>query len=262
MSYLAVHRDEHLTLSTDDAVIPPPQVHAFDDALALADAMRILRDEQAGRLAAVRQAAHAKGYAEGLLQGRREAHAGAAEQLADTLAQLLVEHQDQRAAMRAAVLELSLLVVRRVAATMARDELLAALVAQAFDRLLADEGNGRGAAAFAVRLHPRMLLAVRQRFEANAPTHSPTSSPASSPTTAPINAAALALEWRADESLAVLDCVVETAAGRVLAGLEAQLERIRAVLGELPRESAAAGETTAPGGMTTPAARTLEGAAS
>lgn len=219
MSFLAVHVDAQLTLSTDATLIPPGQVRAFTDALALAEVMQTARDAQAERFAAARQAGHAEGRAQGLLEGRREAHAGAAEQLADTLAQLHAEQHSQHASLRAAVLNLSLLLVRRVAATLDREDLLAALIAQAFDRLFADEGSGRAAVPFAIRLHPQLLGAVRRRFETQAP--------------------ALAVEWRADAALAPLDCIVETAAGRVLVGLDAQLERIRAVLSELPRKGTA-----------------------
>jgi type III secretion protein L len=220
MSFLAVHVDEQLALSTDAVLIPPDQVRAFADALALAEAMCTARDAQAVRLAAAREAGYAEGRAQGLLEGRREAHTGAAEQLADTLTQLHTEQHSQQADLRAAVLNLSLLLVRRVAATLDREDLLAALIAQAFDRLFADEASGRGAVPFAIRLHPQLLGAVQRRFQSQ--THG--------------RAPALAIEWRADAALAPLDCIVETAAGRVLVGLDAQLERIRAVLNEPQHE--------------------------
>jgi type III secretion protein L len=220
MSFLAVHVDAQLALSTDATLIPPEQVRSFTDALALAEAMGTARDAQAERLAAARQAGYAEGRAHGLLEGRREAHTSAAEQLADTLSQLHAEQHAQQVGLRAAVLNLSLLLVRRVAATLDREDLLAALIAQAFDRLFADEASGRGAVPFAIHLHPQLLDAVQRRFETRAP--------------------ALAVEWRADAALAPLDCVVETAAGRVLVGLDAQLERIRAVLSESQREGATA----------------------
>jgi type III secretion protein L len=218
MSFLALHSDAHLTLSTDEGLIPAAQVRSFTDAMALLQALRCLRDGEALRIASAVQTARAQGHAQGLLEGQREAQAEAAEQVADTLAQLVAEQQQQHADMREAVLALSLLLVRRIAATLAPDQVLAALLADALDRVLANDEAGRGAAPCAIRLPPQLLDAVRRHCQARAP--------------------ALAVEWRADDSLAPLDCVIETAAGRVLAGLDAQLERIRAVLHELPRERA------------------------
>ena len=77
MSFLAVHVDAQLALSTDATLIPPEQVRSFTDALALAEAMGTARDAQAERLAAARQAGYAEGRAHGLLEGRREAHTSA-----------------------------------------------------------------------------------------------------------------------------------------------------------------------------------------
>lgn len=220
MGFVAIHHDAGLTLATDECVIAPSQVRACDDALALAQALRTLHDGEAQRIAAAVQVAQAEGHAQGLHQGQREAHAEAAQQLADTLAELVAAQQRQQVELRDAVVSLALLTVRRVASTLAREAVLGALLADAVDRMLADEDAGRGAAPRTIRLHPRMLGAVRASFESRAP--------------------ALAVDWRADDTLGPLDCEIETSAGRVLAGLDAQLERIRELLRDWPQDAAAA----------------------
>ena len=222
MSFLAVHRDASLALATDDPLLAPAQVRPFTDALALAATLRGLRDSEAQRIEIAVAAGRAQGHAEGLAQGLADAHEAAAESLADTLAQLLADARREEAELRAAVLSLALLVVRRVASTLERDAVLAALVSDALQRVLALDARGRDARAApcVLSLHPQLLGAVRQRIEARHP--------------------GLGVEWRGDATLAALDCVIETAAGRVLAGLEAQLEHIRAVLQALPPAASAA----------------------
>ena len=220
MGFVAIHHDDGLTLATDGCVIPPSQVQACDDAVALARSLRTLRDAEAERIAAAARAAHAEGRALGRLQGRHEAHAEAAQQLADTLAEWSAAQQRQQRELREAVVALALLTVRRVASTLAREAVLGALLVDAVERMFADEEAGRGAAPRTVRLHPRMLGAVRAGFESRAPD--------------------LAVDWRADDSLGPLDIEIETSVGRVLAGLDAQLERIRELLCDWPQDAAAA----------------------
>ena len=211
MSFIAVHRDERLVLATDDPVLAPDQVRSFADAQALAAALRVLRDGEAARVEAALTRAHAQGLAEGRAQGWAQAREEAAEALADTVEPLLADARRQEAELRASVLKLSLLVVRCIASTLAHDELLAALAGDALDRVLGVEGR---AAPCVLRLHPQWIDAVRGRVQARRPD--------------------LHVEWRGDDSLTALDCVIETAAGRVLAGLDEQLEHIRAVLETLP----------------------------
>ena len=225
MTFLAVHRDPRLALATDDPLLAPEQVRPFSDALALAEALQNLRDNEAERIDIAVAAGRAQGRAEGLALGRKEERELTAETLADTLEQLLADARGQEADLRAAVLSLALLVVRRVASTLERDAVLVALLSDALDRVLEGESRGGERAPCVLRLHPQLLTAVRRRIEARQP--------------------GLAVEWRGDETLSALDCVIETAAGRVLAGLEPQLERIRAVLQALPPATIAWGAAEA-----------------
>jgi type III secretion protein L len=216
MSFIAVHQRAGLTLATDRLVLPPDDVPAFDSAQQLAEALAALLDGERHRIDAARRAAHAAGHAEGLAEGLGRAQQAGAEQLAETLGALACQAQSDRVALRDAAIELSLLIVRRIAANLSRPELLAALAQQAIDHLALEQSQQAGAAsplACVVRLHPGLLAAVKSRL-------------------APCGSASVSIEWRADDTLAPLDCVVDTPHGRLLAGLEAQLERVRAVLAE------------------------------
>jgi type III secretion protein L len=114
-----------------------------------------------------------------------------------------------------ALVPLALLVVRRVAGTLAPPEVLTALLRQAvqqvLDPLQPDGGDG---SACVVRLHPSLLPLVQQQLGADAP-H---------------------FNCQPDALLAPLDLVIETPSARVLAGLETQLQRVQAALAALPRE--------------------------
>jgi type III secretion protein L len=217
MSFVALHHHDGLTLSSDSLLLPPQQVQRFETAHQLAEALALLRDTEHERLDAAQRAARAAGHAQGLAEGRRDAQDGAAEELSAVLQSLAVKSQADDAALRDAVLTLALLVVRRIAVRLPRQELLAALAEQAFDRVAAEQARHSGAdspLACVVRAHPDMLPALQAQIAQRG----------LQPT--------LAIEWRGDDSLAALDCVLETPSGRLLAGLEAQLERVRAALRE------------------------------
>lgn len=220
MSFVAVHRGTSLTLATDRLVLSAQEAQHFDAAQALALALEQLRDGEAQRIDAAYRAARAAGQAEGHAEGLRTAQREGAEQLADTLTAVGAQARAEHAALREAVLTLSLLIVRRMAASLSSAEVLAALAQQAFDRLVAEQAQPGGAespTACVVRLHGSLLTDVKARIEQR-------------------GALPLAIEWRADDALAPLDCVIDTPSGRLLAGIEAQLERVQVVL----RESAQA----------------------
>jgi flagellar biosynthesis/type III secretory pathway protein FliH len=216
MTFVCVRRAGGPTLSTDRLVLAPPEVQRFADAHALADALAQLHDSEHQRIDAAQRAAHAAGHAQGLADGRRLAQQQGAGQLAEALGRLAQQSQVEQRALRDAVLTLSLLIVRRVAAELPRAQLLAALARQALDHVAAEQAQrgdfaAASPSACVVRLHPGVLDAVRAHLERDG------ASPA-------------AIEWRADDQLEPLDCVLDTPGGRLLAGLEAQLERVQAVL--------------------------------
>lgn len=231
MSFVAVHRGTSLTLVSDRLVLSADEAQHFESAQALAIALETLRDGEAQRIDAAYRAARAAGHAEGHAEGLREAQREGAEQLADALTAVAAQARTEHAALRDAVLTLSLLVVRRMAASLSHADVLTALAQQAFDRLVAEQAQPGGAespTACVVRLHGSLLADVRARVEQR-------------------GALPLTIEWRADDALAPMDCMIDTPSGRLLAGLEAQLERVQAVLRESAqaRRSVLAGVTEA-----------------
>ncbi len=218
MTFICVHRAGGTALSTDRVVLAPPEVQRLADAQALADALAQLHRSEHQRIDAAQRAAHAAGHAQGLAEGLRLAQQQGAGQLAEALGRLAQQSQAEQRALREAVITLSLLIVRRIAAALPRVDLLATLARQALDHLAAEQAQRSDLAAASpsacvMRLHPGMLDAVRAQLERD-------------------GELPVAVEWRADDQLAPLDCVLDTPGGRLLAGLEAQLERVQAVLRE------------------------------
>jgi type III secretion protein L len=212
MTWLALHRDPALTLAAGTLLIPPEQVAAFDDTLALAQALRERLANEEARIAAAERAGHARGRAEGTAQAHAEAAAAAAQALSTRLAVLDAEAARERQALHEAVLPLALLVLRRLAATEAPERVLAALLRRSLGELLADAGR-----RCTVRLHPAQLAPVRGA----------------------LGELAGQFDWRADDTLAPLDAVIDTPGGRLLAGLETQLARVQAALVQPPRRAEA-----------------------
>jgi type III secretion protein L len=226
-SFLLLHRHPALAVSADSAWVPAEQAEPLREALALAQQTGALLDAQAARVQQAEQAGRAAGHAEGLALGLRSAQQAGAEQLAQTLGLLNEQAQAQHAALREAVVSLSLLVVRRMAAQLAPQTVLAALAQQALDQLAgeaaAEHGGAPGKPLTVVRLHPSLLDAVRAKVSDPLPGAS----------------TGMTVQWRADDTLAPMDCVIDTPNGRLLAGLEAQLQRVQAVLSQAQRSPAA-----------------------
>jgi type III secretion protein L len=212
MTFIALHRHADLTVATDQLLVPPQDVGALNDALALAGELAQWHGSEQGRIESSRQKGYDDGHREGFTHGETTARDAAAATLAQTIATLTADAQAQHAQVRDAVLSLALLLVRRVAATVAPADMLSALITQALDHVAAEEARRRGsddARACVVRVHPSLLNSLQERFVGND-----------------------AIQWRGDDALAPLDCVIDTPDGRLLAGLQAQLERVQAVLQE------------------------------
>ncbi len=218
--WLALHRDPALSLACSALLIAADQAPAFSDATALAAALSSLHAQEQARIDAACDAARARGMALGLDEGRAQALAEAAPRLAARLQQIDEQSARDQQALRDACVPLALLVLRKTLCGLARDEVLTALLEQALTEVLGDAAAGPAIAApITVRLHPTLLPAVR----------------------AAMAESANRLAWRADDSLAALDCVLETPGGRVLAGLETQLARIQAALQQPPLPASAPG---------------------
>jgi type III secretion protein L len=217
-AFVMVHADARLSLATDQLLLPPDQAPAFADALALAEALDQLRSSEQARVQAAVAAGRAQGLAEGRTQGLAEAHHSAATELATSLQRLQQQQADDAAALQQQVVALALLVVRRVAAGLAPEAVVAALARQAFEHLAAartgapTEADSPAWQGCQLRVHPALLADVQQQL---------------GPTPG--------LRLVADEQLAPLDCVLDTPGGRLLAGLETQLTQVRARLAQAPQ---------------------------
>jgi type III secretion protein L len=189
MSYLLLASAPSSVLLTDDPIL------RREDVAHLTQAAEIVAGLEAHRQAA-RDAATAEGFA----QGHADGAAKAARETAETLASVHDALQGERARLRASSAALALDIVRRIAAGLAPDEVLAALAEQAARDLLPEEPIG----------HRRRLTA-------------PT---ASGDTQTPIGAR---IEVNADPDLPAGDCVLDTPSGRTHAGLEVQLKALETV---------------------------------
>lgn len=212
-TYVLLHSQPRLSLVTDSLLLPPEQAPAFDDAMALADALSRLHAEEAARIRSAVEAGHAQGHAEGLAQGRREAQHQATAQLAATTQRLTERAEAEARALEQQLVPLAVMVVRRIAAGLAPETVLGALARQALGHLasgratVGTEAPDTTWAGCQLRL-PAALLPQMETAMADIP----------------------GLRLVADDGLGELDCVLDTPAGRLLAGLETQLGRVQARL--------------------------------
>lgn len=189
MSYLLLASAPSSVLLTDDPILRREDVARLNEAA-----------EIVAGLEAHRQAARDAATTEGFAQGHAEGAAKAARETAETLAAVHDALQAERARLRASSADLALDIVRRIAAGLAPDEVLAALAEQAARDLLPEEPIG-------VRVAPDAVGAVSRRLW-------------------PIGAR---IEVQGDPDLAIGDCVLDTPSGRTHAGLEVQLKALETV---------------------------------
>jgi flagellar biosynthesis/type III secretory pathway protein FliH len=193
VSFLVLHTDRASTLLTDDPIVPAAKIPPLRDAITLLARAGEIRAAEDSANADAAEAARREGHAAGLAEGR----AAAAEEVATELLRIARDDHARAAARQADVIRLALAVVRRIAADM-DGEMVAALA----ERAVAAQARD---AAVTVRVAPSSLDATAKRL-ANRP----------------------GIIVQADAALDAQDCVVETALGRVIAGLEPQLAKIEA----------------------------------
>lgn len=175
---------------TDSWRIPREQVQALRDGVSL------LRESDRRLATSLSEIEFRKASARraGFALGREEGRRLAAEESAAALAALGAEKVREIAALQESVGHLALEIVRRVAGELDAGVLLPALVDRAVREVLPDQ-------PVSVRVPPQLVGLVETRLF-------------------PINGA---IEVVGDPDLTELDCVLETANGRVQASLEAQL---------------------------------------
>ncbi len=191
MSWLLLHHGALASLHGSQARIPAdsvaPLIHALD-LLARAEAI-------AAETRAHAEDARARGYDQGFAEGIAAARTEAATELAGTRTAHAEHLADAVAVMRADITRLALEVVTHIGGSLAPEAVLAGLAQTALDRL----GPGR--------------VTVRV-------------APAQAPTLAGHLAGRAEVRVLADPTLDPLDMVLETEAGRALAGLNVQLAQV------------------------------------
>lgn len=199
MTYLlTLHRHPQLTLATTEPVVPPEQFAQLQDAVALAEELSTLL---AGQQAAVTQAqaeGYAAGEAAGYTAGQARAQQDAAAALAEQLQRIASEQAAQRDELRHALVALASGMVRRMASDLAPAQVLAALAERAFDHVVPPQ-------PVRLRVPPPLLDAVREALAQRD--------------------LVLPVQCSADDALHGLQCVVESASGTLLAGLDDVLSR-------------------------------------
>lgn len=199
MSYLlTLHHRANLTVATTDPVVPPEQLAPLQNALALADALSTLLADQQSTLAQAEAEARAAGEAAGHAAGEVRALQQAADTLASELQRIAAEQAAQRDELRQALVALASGMVRRMAADLAPAQVLAALAERAFDHVVPPQ-------PVRLRLPPALVEPVRAQLAQRE--------------------LVLPVQCSADDTLHGLQCVVESAAGTLLAGLDDVLVR-------------------------------------
>ena len=178
---------------TDGWRVPREQVRPMREALALLRESDRRLTRATAEIEARRAAAEQSGYDQGRADGERRAAA----EVAQALAALTERAERERAELRARVGELALEVVRRVAGDLDPAAFVPAMMERAVRDVLPDQ-------PMRVRVARAVAPAVEARLWA-------------------INAA---IEVVPDDQLGPLDGVLETANGRVQAGLEDQLSAL------------------------------------
>lgn len=199
MSYLlTLHHDAHLTLATTDPVVPAAQLAPLQDALALAQRLSQLIASQADTVAEAAAQARTQAEQTGHAAGQARAQADNAVALADTLAQIAQAQAEQREELRAALVALASAMLHRMVAELPAPQVLAGLAERAFDHVVPPQ-------PVRLRLPPALVEPVRAELA--------------------LRELAVPVQCSADAQLHGLQCVVESAAGTLLAGLDDVLAR-------------------------------------
>lgn len=198
MSYLVLRADRLATVLADDPVVRAPDVGGFRDAMRLLAEAERLRAEASAATEEAGEAARAEGYAAGLAEGR----AAAERDRQAELFRLALRNSELHRERQRDIARIALEVVRRIAGELGDPAMMAGIVERALSEL-APESHG------IVRVAPEVIAAVRARL-----------------------AGRDGFEVQADPALAATDCVIETALGRIHAGLETQLGRIETLWNE------------------------------
>lgn len=206
MNFIALHRSPDTSLAMSQWLLQPDDVTACETSMALLSRLQDLHDRRKHDL----NEAVARAREAGFAAGRDEALQAAMPTLLAAWQQAASQGQADLNALRQAVVTLSRHVVQRIAAEMAPADVVASLAWRAAQDLLPPR-------AAVVRVHPDVAAAVQERLHARG-----------------LALDAASLEVRPDAGLSLLDCLLDTPAGQLLASLETQLDNVtRALQGAL-----------------------------
>lgn len=192
MSFVLLHADRLATTLVDEPLVAKADVAAVHSVASLLAEAGRLHEAARMDLEAERAAARQTGFD----QGRRDGHAAGEAEKRDELVRLAAQDAEERRRRQREIAALALEVVRRVAGRLGDETVVASLAEQAAAEIAPDT-------AATVRVAPAALEATRARLA---------------------NRAGLVVD--ADPGLAPTDCVIETALGKTVAGLETQLSHI------------------------------------
>lgn len=194
MSFVLLHADRLSTTLVDDPLVSKGDVPALRSVAALLTEAGRLHEAARANLEGERATARHAGFE----QGRRDGHAAGEADMREELLRLAASDVQERRRHQREIAALALEVVRRIAGRLGDETTVAALAEQAAAEIAPDT-------AATVRVAPAALDATRARLA---------------------NRAGVVAE--ADPGLGPTDCVIETALGKTVAGLETQLAHIEA----------------------------------
>lgn len=201
MNWLAVYRSERASLALRQPVLSQEDVVACESAVSLLQHLEARDKAQEAVHAQALQAARQQGFEQGRLEAMQQVQA----QLIGEWAQAAQGARADALQMRQALITLSTQIVRRIAGSLASEEVLLGLARQA----VSDLGLGEAPSSLVLRVHPDWAASLQARLKVE-----------------PDAVSANALEVRADPACEPMDLVIETPMGQVLAGLNAQLDSV------------------------------------
>jgi len=204
MSMLTIFNGKNSTLSTDQLVYSPGDVNLVRTATEKIQLLDKKIAEYDLLLAQSKEEATARGLKKGFARGR----AIARRKISLALLASQQEATEQRSAMRETSVQLALEIVRRIGLENTTAETLVSLAVSSAKELEPDEKAS-------LSVHPEVSAQVKERLEA-----------------LPQAQRKSFLEVTTDSSLKMDDCVLKTACGSLLIGLESQLRIIERSLNE------------------------------
>ena len=197
MSFISLVHEDQITLATDKLVFSAQEMGTFDTMTEVAARLATLFDEYEERI----QQASRKGYEEGFNKGREEGKVVARKEAAEQLIKLAEKADQQRQAMRAGIVDMSILAVHKIAGDVGASEMVASIALNAANELVVSE-------PLVLHVHPSVVDTVKSRL-AEAP---------------PMNKGKhLHIEIQVDDELAPFDCILVSEHGETVASLDEQL---------------------------------------